>query len=1008
MKKIYALLLLCFFVLNGKAQCPITITGNTVICSGDNTTLSANSSATSYTWNPGGLSNFSVTVTPTVTTTYTVIGTDGVCTDSATVTISVNPEPTIGVSANPPTICAGYTTTLIATGAITYTWNIGVTGAITSTFPLYNSTNFTVTGISASGCVGTNTINVVVNPQPAVSITITPTSCGLCNGTATVIVSGGIGPYTYSWNTFPTQTTTTISNSCYNNYTCSVQDALGCYADNVVYFPPSTAISNVFTTLIPAACGQNDGSITIDSVLGGVPPYTYNLNGNAYTSNTIFSNLSAGTYTIGVQDAVGCSNTFYSVINNSNFTVLSNPNPPGCNLCNGSISTSMIGGSPPYTYAWSNGTNAPNPNNLCAGNYQVSVTDSSGCFTSNTLHLISPAAPVINIDTIINVPCVGLSTGGITVSASGGVAPYTYSWNTTPAQTDSAATGLQRGMYMITVTDNIGCSVSRNIYLSNSNNIYVYPTIVNQTNCGTNGSASIGASGGLAPYTFTWSNSAVGQTANNLIAGFYTVTATDANGCIGTGYVNIPTQCMNFIRGRVYNDSNQNCVQDAGEIGLANQPITVYPGNYYGTTDVNGDYFVMTPSMTNTVIVSSNLSYESPTCPITGSLTANFSVLGDTSNNNNFGYLANPNYVDLSIHPGWSSSSPGSTKTYWFLHWNKSYNPVNAVVVMVYDARLQYTGCTNGGVPDLAQHKIVWTYNNLPPTIYWYNYNWPIRPEAYFDVPVTITLNDTLFTHFEIQPLIDDYPSDNSYDYAECVTGSHDPNEKTVSPKGSGPNGNILRSDSVLFYTIHFQNNGNDTAYRVVVVDTLSPFLDPATILPGAANHKYTFNLSGKGVCTWVFDSIMLPDSLTNEPESNGYLNFTVKQKPNNAFGSVVKNTANIYFDFNSAVITNTTKNTITAPVNVAEYFSNNNQLLLYPNPTSDNFTLQYNLKNEGKVFIEIRNMLGEIVKTIPLNNKQKGIHAEEINTKGFTNGIYLVKLIGEGMQQTQKLIIQR
>ena len=218
-----------------------------------------------------------------------------------------------------------------------------------------------------------------------------------------------------------------------------------------------------------------------------------------------------------------------------------------------------------------------------------------------------------------------------------------------------------------------------------------------------------------------------------------------------------------------------------------------------------------------------------------------------------------------------------------------------------------------------------------------------------------------------------------------------------------------MQTDSTLFYTVHFQNTGNDTAFRVVVVDTLSSFLDPLTIIPGGASHHYTFNLSGQGICTWTFDSIMLPDSAANLAGSNGYFNFTIKQKAGNPLGTVINNTAGIYFDFNSPVITNTTVNTITAPVGIPANFTKaSNGLLIYPNPTSGNFTLLYELKNESQVSIEVRNLLGELVRTLPVNHKQKGMHTEEINTNGLTNGIYIVKLNAGGTQQTQKLIIQK
>jgi len=278
-------------------------------------------------------------------------------------------------------------------------------------------------------------------------------------------------------------------------------------------------------------------------------------------------------------------------------------------------------------------------------------------------------------------------------------------------------------------------------------------------------------------------------------------------------------------------------------------------------------------------------------------------------------------------------------------------------------------------------------------------------PRAYFTVPSSTPLNQNLTSFFEILPVSGDAnPGDNTVSTVDPVTGSRDPNEKTVYPAG-----NITPADSVLTYYIHFQNNGNDTAYRVVVVDTLSSFLDPATIIPGASNHQYKFSLSGQGICTWTFDSIMLPDSLTNEPASNGYFSYTIKQKPGNTNGTQIKNTAYIYFDFNQAVVTNTTLNTVVT-VGVPEIAGGSSKasFVVYPNPAGDQLTVRYELHHAGTVALEIRNILGEVVKTQVMPNAQRGTHVFDVNTGGLKNGAYVIRVIDGAQERSQKLIIQR
>ncbi|RIJ41429.1 DUF7619 domain-containing protein [Pontibacter oryzae] len=148
----------------------------------------------------------------------------------------------------------------------------------------------------------------------------------------------------------------------------------------------------------------------------------------------------------------------------------------------------------------------------------------------------------------------------------------------------------------------------------------------------------------------------------------------------------------------------------------------------------------------------------------------------------------------------------------------------------------------------------------------------------------------------------------------ECLTilDSYDPNDKLVSPVGL-TEANYTATGTALKYKIRFQNTGSDVAYRVVVVDTLSEHLDLSTLQVGAASHTYRFNVSGKGkpVLTWTFDNIMLPDSTSNEPGSHGYIQFSIKPKADLAEKSSVENFADIFFDFNSPVRTNTTVNRI-------------------------------------------------------------------------------------------------
>ncbi|MBI4646045.1 MAG: T9SS type A sorting domain-containing protein [Bacteroidia bacterium] len=143
------------------------------------------------------------------------------------------------------------------------------------------------------------------------------------------------------------------------------------------------------------------------------------------------------------------------------------------------------------------------------------------------------------------------------------------------------------------------------------------------------------------------------------------------------------------------------------------------------------------------------------------------------------------------------------------------------------------------------------------------------------------------------------------------VTGSYDPNEKQVSPAGLTTIYHYIDSTDVPEYIVYFQNTGTDTAFKVVIRDTLSPYLDITSIQPGAASHIYLLEILGSDVLQWTFNNIMLPDSNVNEPQSHGFVKYKINQQHGNSLGTIIENSAGIMFDFNPPVITNTVFNTI-------------------------------------------------------------------------------------------------
>ncbi|MEM7574729.1 MAG: T9SS type A sorting domain-containing protein [Bacteroidota bacterium] len=168
------------------------------------------------------------------------------------------------------------------------------------------------------------------------------------------------------------------------------------------------------------------------------------------------------------------------------------------------------------------------------------------------------------------------------------------------------------------------------------------------------------------------------------------------------------------------------------------------------------------------------------------------------------------------------------------------------------------------------------------------------------------------------------------------IIGAYDPNDKLAEPRGYAED-HFIEPDTRLEYTIRFQNTGTDTAFNVVIRDTLSQLLDMSTIEIGAASHDYRVDIDTTGAINFFFPNIMLPDSFINEPASHGAISFRISPKAGLAPGTRIENRAGIYFDFNEPIITNTYFNTIELDFIQTSLFEFNPtaaNLKIYPNPT--------------------------------------------------------------------------
>jgi uncharacterized repeat protein (TIGR01451 family) len=281
-----------------------------------------------------------------------------------------------------------------------------------------------------------------------------------------------------------------------------------------------------------------------------------------------------------------------------------------------------------------------------------------------------------------------------------------------------------------------------------------------------------------------------------------------------------------------------------------------------------------------------------------------------------------------------------------------------------------------------------WTYfnlTNLSNGAYWNSF----LAGVHLTPAGTVNIGDTLCFSVNASLLSNDVnPANNQFSFCIPVVNSYDPNVKEVSPKGEGVNGNIPPSTSQLDYTIHFQNTGTAPAFNVYIIDTLSANVDSSSLKIIGASHTMNPQWLTPNVVRFNFNNISLPDSNTNEPHSHGQVSFSIKPKSGLSLGTQIKNTAQIYFDSNPAIVTNTTLNTIALP-NGISIVDDKNTLSIYPNPASDflNIELLGNTLNSN-FEIEIYALNSQLVKHQILKNNKTQIQISDLNS-----GMYYIKI---------------
>lgn len=418
------------------------------------------------------------------------------------------------------------------TGPYTYLWD---DGQLTDTASLLVTGTYNIEVTDAMGCTSTSTITVEEPPVLTAVVSSTPALCNGANtGSLLVVPAGGTPGYTYSWrntaNNTITGTTAAVSDQFAGTYELVVTDGNGCtYTEEIQIGEPSVLELTNLQTNEPTCTGATDGNATVQ-VQGGTGPYviTWDTGVNGTNENA----LASGNHYVLVRDANMCTDSLAFQLD-APVAVMVDISAVATSCfagTDGTATASPTGGTPPYSYQWSNGDISATATNLPTGMVSVVVRDANNCSAMAEIMVNEPTELTVALSGT-DPTCFQETNGSIVATPTGGVGPYTYAWSNT--QTTATATGLTATNHSVVVTDANSCTVAANLTLDEPTALSLSSTSQEQACTGpANGQASVIATGGTGPYTYLWDNGQPTATATGLTAGTYNVTVTDAQGCV--------------------------------------------------------------------------------------------------------------------------------------------------------------------------------------------------------------------------------------------------------------------------------------------------------------------------------------------------------------------------------------------------------------------------------------------------------------------------------------------
>lgn len=485
-----------------------------------------------YVWFPSSATTDSVSNLPAANYTVTITDANG-CTQTNSVVIT-EPAPLTLVVNPQPASCLGTTDGLLTAqpgggvGGYSYLWN-GLTPT-TATVNNLPAGSYSVMVTDLNGCTISASAQITEPTALSLSTSTTPATCGVADGTATVVAQGGTPGYQYLW-TPGAATGSAPVNLPAGSYDVLVTDNNGCTASAFATIPNTGSPVVAASVIGNVSCfNGNDGSAQVQ-IVSGNGPFTYDW-GNGQNSDTA-TNLSFGVFPVEVTDANGCvALDTVSILQPTALVISATSTPVSCfGATDGNVSVITSGGVQGYTYSWGlPGQSSRTLSGIGAGTYTATVTDANGCTASVTQSITTPS-PLLFSYSSFPALCNGASDGVAMLTASGGNGYYQFAWMAGWSQ--DTVTGLSAGSYPVSVIDSAGCTETITVVVTEPSPLLL--TVTNDAvSCSGSADASVSvtAVGGNAGYQYTWSpTGATTAIVNGLPAGNYTVDVVDQNGC---------------------------------------------------------------------------------------------------------------------------------------------------------------------------------------------------------------------------------------------------------------------------------------------------------------------------------------------------------------------------------------------------------------------------------------------------------------------------------------------